>query len=239
MLWRETVKYPATLAEVLLLATLLSFASTSAAAPSSAEPKNLLPNASFELAFGPAKHNWVKYNPGYGSATNWMDMVNPLTISLAASGQTPEMFPVIEETRDAPDGNRAVAISVSGEKPGHLTSPVVPMKGGQAYTLSVYARSDVPSATLRLAVWNRSMDWRLAPDALSEPTVVSKRWQRHTFTFNVASYFHRGVVDIVAEGETAGEVWVDAAQLEVGPRATEFQTRYPVEVFLTAELFDR
>ena len=222
-------------ANVLLLVALLSVVRTGVAAESNVEPKNLLPNASFELAFGQAKHGWVKYNPGYGSATNWTDMVNPLTITLAASGQDPETFPVIEETSDSPDGRRAVAIPVSGKEPGHLTSPVVPMKAGQAYTLSVYARSDVPSATLRLAVWNRPMDWRLAPDALSEPIVVSKRWQRHKVTFNVASYFHRGAVDIVAEGKTDGKVWVDAAQLEAGPHATEFQTRYPVEVALTAD----
>ena len=37
---------------------------------SNAGPKNLLSNASFELALGQAKHDWNKYNPGYGSATN-------------------------------------------------------------------------------------------------------------------------------------------------------------------------
>ena len=33
--------------------------------------KNLLPNASFELDFGQAKHEWVKYNPGEGAGDNW------------------------------------------------------------------------------------------------------------------------------------------------------------------------
>lgn len=163
-------------------------------------------------------------------------MVNPLTLKLPVTEQVPKVEPVIEEVADAPEGSRAVAISVSENQPGHLISPVVPMKFGQAYSLSVYARSDVPDAKLRLRVWNRPMDWRETPDAQSEPMALSDQWQRYELTFNVASYFHRGAVDLVAEGQTEGKVWVDAVQLEEGgPQPTPFQTRYPVEVLLTAD----
>ena len=132
---------------------------------------NLLPNASFELDFGQAKHKWVKYNPGEGGPDNWTDVFNPLTIPLAATGQAPAAMPVIEEVADAPDGGRAAVIPIPEDGPGHLTSPVVPMKGGQAYTLSVFARSDTPSAKLQLRVWTNAMDWRETPDAESEPSV--------------------------------------------------------------------
>ena len=222
-------------AKVVLIAGMLYILGNSVAAKANSAPKNLLPNASFELTLGQAKHDWVKNNPGYGSATNWTDMVNPLTIKLAATDQLLENMPVIEPVDDAVNGSRAVAIPFSADQPGHLTSPVVSLKPGQAYTLSVYARSDIPSAKLRLAVWNRVMDWREKPDAEGEPIPLSDDWQRYEITFNVASYFDRGAVDLLVEGEMEGKVWVDAVQLEAGPRATPFQTRYPVEVAVTAD----
>ena len=201
----------------------------------SAERRNLLPNASFELPLGQEKHEWIRYNPGQGAPDNWTDMFNPLTLKLAATRQAPALTPVIEDAADAPDGSRVVAIPIPEGQPGHLTSPVVPLKGGQAYTLSVYARSDEPSARLRLCVWNRPVDWRETPDAQSEPLPVGEHWQRYELTFNVASYFHRGVVDLAATAETEGKLWVDAVQLEEGPHATPFGTRYPVEAYLIAD----
>ena len=202
---------------------------------SSAKSKNLLPNASFELPFGQEKHAWIKNNPGQGAPDNWTDMLNPFTIRLHAAGQVPDA-PVIEDVDDAPDGSRAVAIPIPENQPGHLTSPVVSLKPGQAYTLSVYARSDVPAARLRLCVWNRPVVcWRATPDAQSEPLPVSEHWQRYELTFNVASFLHRGLVDLVATAETGGKLWVDAVQLEEGPKATAFETRYPIEAFLLAD----
>ena len=102
------------------------------AGKSSAPPKNLLPNASFELPFGPEKHAWTRYNPGQGAPDNWTDMLTPLTIQLHATGQVPEPAPVIEDLAEAPDGSRGAAISIPEGQPGHLTSPVVSLKPGQA-----------------------------------------------------------------------------------------------------------
>ena len=59
-------------------------------------PKNLLPNASFELDLGQGKHEWTKYNPGQGAPDNWTDMFTPLTMKLAVTGQLPDAVPVIE-----------------------------------------------------------------------------------------------------------------------------------------------
>ena len=79
----------------LVLVGLISMLMIWAAAEAGVEPTNLLPNASFELPFGPEKHDWIRYNPGHGAPTNWTDMVNPLTVKLAATGQAPEVVPVI------------------------------------------------------------------------------------------------------------------------------------------------
>jgi len=198
-------------------------------------PKNLLPNASFELGFG------------QGWPNNWADMLNPLTIQLSAASRPSatsswarlsaflETAPMSEEAVDAPEGNRVARIPIPEGKPGHLISPVVSLKKGQTYTLSAYARSDTPSAKLAFAVWTRPVDWRENPDAQSEPLPLTNRWQRFRLTFNVASYFDQGVVDLVATADTAGNIWVDGVQLEEGPKATEFETRYPVEVSMSAK----
>ena len=203
------------------------------ASPAS-EPKNLLPNASFELDFGQAKHGWIDYNPGEGASDNWTDFLNPLTLQLAATGQVPRVKPAIEAVDDAPDGSRVAVLTSADGRPAHLTSPVVPVKGGQAYTLSAYARSDTPGATLRLGVWNRPMDWPETPDAQSEPLPLGNAWQRYKLTFNVASYADVGAVDIVAIADSIANVCIDAVQLEEGPAATAFETRLPVEARLTA-----
>ena len=203
----------------------------------SATLKNLMPNASFELDFGQAKHDWVKYNPGEGAADNWTDMFNPFTMPLAARHQVPEAWPVIEAAAEAPDGQRAAVISMAKDKPGHLTSPVVAIKGGQAYTLSVYARSDHPSARLQLCAWHQPLDWAEAPDAQSEPLQVTAQWQRYELTFVVPTYLHKGLVDLVATGNGDGRLWVDAVQLEEGPKATPFETRFPLEAHITADKY--
>ena len=200
-------------------------------------PGNLLPNASFELDFGQAKHGWTLYNPGEGASDNWTDFLNPLTLQLAATGQVPRVKPSTQVVEEAPDGSRVAALVAARGQPAHLTSPVVPMKGGQAYTLSACARSDTPGSTLRLGVWNRPMDWRQTPDAQGEPLPIGAEWQRFEFTFNVASYCDLGAVDIVVSADTTANVCIDAVQLEEGPAATRFETRYPVEARLTAHKY--
>lgn len=199
--------------------------------------KNLLPNASFELDFGQAKHDWVKYDPGEGAADNWTDMFNPLTMPLAARQQVPEAWPVIEAAADAPDGGRAAVIAAAAGRPGHLTSPVFALKGGHGYTLSVYARRDDGAARLRMGVWHRPLDWAEAPDAQSPPLEVTPQWQRYALTFVVPSYLHVGLVDLVAEAGGDAKLWIDAVQLEQAPRATAFETRLPIEAHITADTY--
>ncbi len=196
--------------------------------------KNLLPNASFELDFGQATHDWIEYNPGEGAADNWNDFLHALTLKLAITNQVPKVKPAIRTVADATDGSRVAVLPLTKGQPAHLISPVVPMRGGQAYTLSAYVRSTVPGANLHLSLWNRPMDWHETPDARSKPLALSTTWQRYEFTFNIASYMDCGAVDIVVSADTDAEVFVDAVQLEEGPRANAFCTRYPLEARLTA-----
>ena len=212
-------------------------------APDSAQPAvqagNLLSNASFELPLGEEPRQ-----PG-----NWGDILNPLTINLAASNQQPGNWPPRRVEAEAVEGNHAVRIALDpagGAFLGHLTSPVVPVRGSQVYTLSAYVRSEVPSAWLKLCFWTRPLDWRdpdpaasagqylafSGPDAQSEAMEVSRDWKRYEFTFVVEHLVSQGVADLVVGGKGPGKAWVDAVQLEPGPRASAFRTRYPVEAVL-------
>ena len=86
-------------------------------------PKNLLPNASFELDFGE------------GLCTNWGDLQNELTLPLSLTGQQERTPPYIEARDDAVDGEyaaRSGSRSSGGWRrcwPPHLAS-----RSGQAGT---------------------------------------------------------------------------------------------------------
>ncbi len=202
-----------------------------------AKLKNLLPNASFELDFGQAKHDWVKYNPGEGAADNWTDMFTPLTAPLAKNKQVPQAWPTIEAAADAPDGGRAAVITAAPGKPGHLTSPGMAVKGGPGYTLSVYARGDDAAAAARfhMCVWHQPLNWDVPPDAQSDPIAVTNQWQRYEMTFVVPTWLHTAVVDLMAVADGDAKFWVDAVQLEHAPQATTFETRLATEAHITAD----
>jgi len=98
----------------------------------SVQAVNLLPNASFELPLGEEPRQ-----PG-----NWGDILNPLTINLAASHQQPGNWPPRRVSARAVEGDHAAQVTLdpAGDAfVGHLTSPVVPVRGGQVYTLSACA----------------------------------------------------------------------------------------------------
>lgn len=192
------------------------------------DPTNLLPNASFELPLG-------EYA---GQTTNWADLLNPLTVSISSTRQQPKLWPPQRQESAAPHGTHSARIPLESSEQrfdGHLTSPLIQVRPGQSYTLSAFARSDAPSSSIRLGLWNRHLDWKQRPEVQSPAFPLTPSWQRYEISFVIASYFDRAVVDLIVTAPEAGSVWVDAVQLEEGSFATEFQTRYPVEAFLTGK----
>ncbi len=192
--------------------------------------KNLLPNASFELDFGDTV------------PTNWGDTQNELTLQLhvalnpdeiGATGQAPQTPPRSEPVGDAVNGEWAARIETeegSSRAVGHLISPMVSVEPCTPHTISVCARSDDPSAKLEIGLWTRPVDFTQTPDALSYPMSLSTTWQRYEFTCCTDELEERAVVDFkVTADHTSTVVWFDVAQLEQGPRATEFETRRIVE----------
>ena len=202
------------------------------------QPKNLLPNASFELDFGDTM------------PTNWGDTQNELTLRLHLDlkpdeiglTQVPQVPPRSETIDEIIDGERAARVEIeaslnpdeTGESSstaiGHLLSPMVSVAPCTPYTISVYARSDEESAKLEIGLWTRPVDFTQSADSLSYALPISKEWQRFTFTCCTDELEERAVVDFRVTADKAGAVvWFDAAQLEQGSQATDFRTRRNVE----------
>jgi len=111
-----------------------------------------------------------------------------------------------------------------------LTSPLVSVLACTPHTISVYAKSDNSSAKLEIGLWTRPVDYTQTPCALSHPTPLLADWQRYTFTCCTDELEDRAIVDLKVTTDNAGAVVLfDAAQLELGPQATDFKTRWVVE----------
>lgn len=182
---------------------------------------NLLPNASFELGFGEQ------------SPTHWHDYQNQFTINLTATEQIPPGHASVEQHPDVPDGTHFVRLPVTPADPAHLPSPMIQVRSAQAYTLSVYARSDEPSARIQLTMWTRSMDLQEPPDAASLKFSLGKQWRRYDFSFVTEEFMEQAVVDLIASADVNCDVQVDAVQLETGGLTSKFRTRYPIEGVLS------
>ena len=200
--------------------------------------KNLLPNASFELDFGDTV------------PTNWGDTQNELTLQLhldlnpdeVGVTQVPQVPPRSETMDETVEGERAARVETeaalnsdeTGESGstavGHLLSPMVSVTPCTPYTISIYARSDEASAKLEIGLWTRPVDFTQSPDSFSYTLPLSTEWQRFLFTCCTDELEDRAVVEFrVTADKTGAVVWFDAAQLEQGSQATEFNTRRNVE----------
>ena len=200
--------------------------------------KNLLPNASFELDFGDTV------------PTNWGDTQNELALQLHLDlnpneigiTQVPQVSPRSEATDETVDGERAARVETEAAlnpdemadsrsaAGGHLLSLMVSVEPCTPHTISVYARSDDPSAKLEMGLWTRPVDFTQSPDSLSYAMPLSTEWQRFTFTCCTDELEDRAVVDFRITADKAGAVvWFDAAQMEQGSQAAEFNTHRGVE----------
>ena len=183
--------------------------------------RNILPNASFELDFG-------DHVP-----TNWADTQNELSLKLQVLGQIAETQPRSAILADTVDGERVARVETEArddEAVGHLLSPMVSVTPCTPYVISIFARSDDPSARLEIGLWTRPIDWAQTPDNSSFSQPLSPMWQRFEFACCTDELEERAVVDFkVATEEEGSVVFFDAAQLEPGALATDFATRFALE----------
>jgi len=104
---------------------------------------------------------------------------------------------------------------------------------GQKYTLSVSMRADREGVAARLAFYLGG-DPALFPEMIerSQEVVLSKEWQRYSFTVTAErpDLFAAVGPDLSAEPEESATVWIDAVQVERGADAGEFVLREAVEL---------
>ncbi len=200
---------------------------------------NLLPNGSFELG------GYYQFDGYWQRPTGWGEFYNPLTLGLVYLRQHPKRLPAAGRFPEVPHGRQCAQVPLEQDEQdewrGHLTSPMIQVKPGQAYVLSLSARSDVAGAKLRPRLWTRPLDWKEPEDRdyfdyhetnsapQGEEVEVNHGWQRYEFPLMILSWRENSVVDIAVSGEEAGDVMIDEVQLEEGSRATPFQARHQVE----------
>ncbi|MFH0964744.1 MAG: sugar-binding protein [Planctomycetota bacterium] len=108
---------------------------------------------------------------------------------------------------------------------------------GRTYTLSAYVRAETAGCAVRLNAypWDQSYDFINSPKLLKSPEfTVGTEWQRVEWTFQPISTgagrwsgpVSIGIFYSVLPGGEQGKgphIWVDAVQLELGDKATEYK----------------
>jgi hypothetical protein len=120
------------------------------------------------------------------------------------------------DDRQAHSGRQSVRLQNRTPMGAHVygtlwTEPPIPVKPGTHYTLSFYARSDVPG----VAWVGGGRDWRIR--AAIRPT--GGKWKRSATQFTTAGDETSFVLRILSESPTPG-VWVDDIKLEEGAPET-------------------
>jgi len=100
-------------------------------------------------------------------------------------------------------------------------------KVGQTYTLSAYVKSEAAAAKFRLCL-NDSRRPDLRKPKLHQDFDIGADWRRVEWTFTVPKGTFRGPqlmvgVQNLGGAGPEGPIWVDAVQLELGDRTTEYK----------------
>ena len=101
-------------------------------------------------------------------------------------------------------------------------------EAGKQYTLSVFLRADRPDRKVNIGVFF------MTGEKPTQSVSVGDKWQRYVLSFTAPDLF--GFVGVSSETEdSAATLWLDAVQLEKGASASEFASRYPLELAFHTE----
>ena len=181
-----------------------------------AAEKNLIRNGSFEVGTS----DWGTSAFDYGVVK-----IDPTAAHHGASSG------VVELNRAAlPSGYKDYpkATEVLFESVRTVTKGWLRFEEGQAYTLSVFLKSDRPGRQAKIEAYF------MTGESEAKTVSLSDRWQRYVLTFQAPDLF--GFVGISAATEDGeARLWIDEVQLERGEQATDYASRYPVELALHAQ----
>jgi len=196
----------------------LSLAETQSAAksrpPAAFRTGNLIPNGSFET--------WLR---GGWIVEGLDDFAPPVEL---------------DGTPSPPDGRACARVPLRSPRPDRppggviLRQQLFQAKAGEPITLSAWARSDAPGATMDLRVWPSYVEASTRPTSRAFP--LTHEWQRYGFTLTPTpapwdAYFPE--IGLTATSE--GTVWLDAVQIEPGAKISPFRPYEPVEAGLVTD----
>ncbi len=158
--------------------------------------RNILPNPSFEVA----------------TVKDWPDYYRPLVspwpylVGNADSGWSQDVNNVLY-------GKKSLRLSGCGQGFGVIISPQI--FKAEPYTFSIYLKAAEEGTKVRIGLRGyrySKFEW----------ISLSTKWKRYSITRNMPPGLHK-YNSIIVQVKEPGTVWADAAQLEKGVVATEFQ----------------
>ncbi|MDP0496572.1 MAG: hypothetical protein Q7Q73_10225 [Verrucomicrobiota bacterium JB024] len=153
-------------------------------------------------------------NPGFEAGrSNWIFNSRP-------SGAS---FEVMED-KDAPEGERVARVEVGEScRVASLASRWTELNADEAYTLSVFLRSEKGAVPVMLSVWSwadANGGWNKKTQ-FREAVEVTEQWQRFSLTGTLA-HARAGKYQVLLEVEQPAVIYADAIMLEPGSDMTDF-----------------
>lgn len=203
--------------------------------------------AMFMIRFA-SRGNLSVDNVVVSDATDWPNTIAPAAGNLVANGsfevgldrwavetrerdgyeyEMPIRFadpvPTIERLH-APEGRRALRVTIPPHGQSTITSPFARMSPGARYTLSFWSRSD-RLRTLGAGILGGSFGQSAGH---VESVVLRPDWQRYTIAVTPPPA-PQDAYHLIFEAVGPGDVWLDGVQLAAGQDDT-FESRAPVEI---------
>ncbi len=187
---------------------------------------NLLPNSSFECGIS----GWgsIAETPGWGGNLN--QIVGEVDHSEAKFHKS--SFKIALNLEDLPvyyfDYFQLYRMPIKA--PLLANKGWIEVKSGENYTLSAYMKADKDGLIGILSV-------RQAFRGTNRKELqLTTDWERYSFTFQPQSdqIFVALGLDLESSKQAKGTVWIDGIQLERNSQPTEYQSRSPIEVGLSA-----
>ena len=118
-------------------------------------------------------------------------------------------------------GSSSLLVNPTQGGSASLMSFSLPGQKGKTYTLSYYAKSEIPGAAAKLALFSTKSGGQFGRAQVSATKMepLTAEWQRFSQTFVSDGAPVALVLEVNNKG---GKVWIDGIQYEAGDKATEF-----------------
>jgi len=190
--------------------------------------KNLLPNSSFECGTS----GWGSISPGVAWGGSSLSSIFG-RIDREAAARHSQSFRIDLDRATAP----VLAFDYFQATRVPVLMPLLANRGwisvtpGEQYTFSAYIKSEPAATPCAMVIHQAFGHW------LRQDVKATGEWQRVAFTFEPeGDQIYVAIGPDLTQSDLPGcALWVDAVQLEKGPKASEYELRSPMEVGLEWE----